>query len=233
MPINFAQALEKNDDDSFDYNPLNKAISHLIGLIKEAGGHKFRQLMIKKDPYVKYYYCCNQDSSHEIVSRSTGKRDRFRKKMFDCRSHLTFEPQLSNRRLLVILRHNYHEPNINIELSQAALDFIHSCCSTKTPAEIYRDLQSSGIQGVDQIAQHQVYYKWQQGNASSWKLDADPFTSAKMDLETNNTCQYSIYHSGNVYGLAIYIQESINTLCNRSKELAIDATYGTNNSGNS
>lgn len=67
---------------------------------------------------------------------------------------------------MVTSKHDYHEPAADIELSQVALDFINLGRSTKTPAEIYRNIQSSSILGVDQSAQHQVYYKWQQGNAS-------------------------------------------------------------------
>ncbi|KAI0991919.1 hypothetical protein K3495_g16268, partial [Podosphaera aphanis] len=43
--------------------------------------------------------------------------------------------------------------------------------------------------------------------------------------------QHSIYTSGNLRGLAIYIRGTMTTLVSKARELVIDATYGTNNSG--
>ena len=142
-----------------------------------------------------------------------------------------FLPQLPERRLIVAMNHKHHESYVKIQLSQDILDFISERCSVQSPSCIYHDLQSSGLPNVGDVAQHQVYYQWQQINASKWKHDADPFTSVSKFLGMDRRYRYAIYTHGNMRGIAIYINDSMNTLASRAKELAIDATYGTNNSG--
>jgi hypothetical protein len=151
---------------------------------------------------------------------------------FQCKSKLRLRPSLEDRTLTVILYHLHHTPYVNIHLSPAALEFISARVSAHTPSEIFRDLLASGIPGVEYAAQHQIYYQWQQANASIWRHDTDPFVSA-MRLLTDSAEKYSqtLYTSGNTRGLAIYICNSITALAAEAKELAIDATFGTNNSG--
>ena len=82
--------------------------------------------------------------------------------------------------------HKHHESYVKIRMSEEILDFISQRCAGHSPAEIYHDLQASGLREIDGVAQHQVYYQWQQVNSSKWKYDAEPFTSAYKFLITEN-----------------------------------------------
>lgn len=231
LPVSFGLSLETSSDNIIDLNPLNQAIGQLVELIHEAGGYRFRQKCIAKDPAITYYYYCSQDSSRWQRSGRLGKRDRHQMERFDCQSLLKISPELSERRLQVALSHNHHGSYVKIELSGDIRDFISKRCATHSPAEIYNELQSSDLPDVGAVAQHQIYYQWQHANASKWKYDPDPFTSASIFLASQKKYRYAVYVCGNFRGLAIYINDSMNTLASSSKELAIDATYGTNNSG--
>jgi hypothetical protein len=57
-------------------------------------------------------------------------------------------------------------------------------------------------------------------NSSKWRRDPNPLRSAKNMLRNDH-----------VRGLAFYISDAIGTLTTRAKELAMDATFGTNNAG--
>ena len=68
-------------------------------------------------------------------------------------------------------------------------------------------------------------------NSSKWRRDPDPLCSAKNLLSERPDITSSEYRVDNVRGLAFYISEAISTLTTRAKELAMDATFGTNNAG--
>jgi hypothetical protein len=55
--------------------------------------------------------------------------------------------------------------------------------------------------------------------------------SAQVLLSEHKEYTSSLYFAGNMHALAFYISESVKTLVPRAKELAIDATFGTNNMG--
>ena len=229
LPVCFGSSLEAEND----LTPLNKAISLLVDLTREAGGHRFRKLSAKKnkDEYYYYYSCC-QDSERCAKSVSSGKRDQRRMDRYNCRSNMKFQINLSGRELKLSFQHDYHTPYLDIRLSHEALEFIKSRGTGHTPAEIFRDLQSSGFPGTDLIAQHQVYYQWQCANSSIWRRDLDQFTSAiKFLCESESNYQHAVYTAGILRGLAIYIRGSMSALVSRAKELVIDATFGTNNTG--
>lgn len=155
-------------------------------------------------------------------------------KRFSCQSKLTLKIDLLNRRLNISLQHSYHIPYVDIRLSQEALEYVNSHSNGHTPAEIFRDLQSSRIPGADVIAQHQIYYQWQRANSSTWRRDADQFISAtKLLGEYESMLRHVVYFSGNLRGVAMYFNGAMSALVSKTKELVIDATYGTNSSGNS
>lgn len=130
------------------------------------------------------------------------------------------------------MHHDSHISYVSIRPTQEVLDYISSQCLKHTPAEIYQDLQDSQIPGADEVVQYQVYYQWQCANSKMWKRDNDPFVSASKFIdELGPKYQHSIYTSGNLRGLAIYIRGTMTALVSKARELVIDATYGTNNSG--
>ncbi|KAI0996137.1 hypothetical protein K3495_g12043 [Podosphaera aphanis] len=109
--------------------------------------------------------------------------------------------------------------------------FVDDRVTPQTPQEIYHHLLSSGLATADEIAEHQVYYQWRQANKSHWRRDDNPVLSAGMLPEEN----IDRYHHRSIFvanfrALRFYIRASIDALSGTG-EIAIDATYGTNNAG--
>lgn len=153
---------------------------------------------------------------------------------FHCNNLLLLEPCLERRTLSLSIYHMHHSVYFDIQLSPAALEFVSQRVSAFTPAEIYHDLQASDLprQEKQRITESQIYYQCQRENAKLWRHDDDQLKSAILLLdETSEKYGRTFYTVGNMHGLAIYILESISTLASCAKELAIDSTYGTNNTG--
>ena len=129
------------------------------------------------------------------------------------------------------LTHIYHKNYTDVQLSPMILAFISTRCFTKTPGEIYRELQSSRIDDADKVTQHQVSYQWHQKNESTRRHDSEPFVSATRFLESKREYQNFIFTVGNIRGLGIYIRGTMNVLSSKVRELAINATYRTSSPG--
>ncbi|KAI0993432.1 hypothetical protein K3495_g14752 [Podosphaera aphanis] len=85
---------------------------------------------------------------------------------------------------------------------------------------------------LENLLQQQVYHQWKQQNKRFWKHDDDQFTSSKILLEKlGDSYRCEIFHEENINALTIYINASIDVLKRTTAEVAIDATYGTNNAG--
>ena len=153
---------------------------------------------------------------------------------FECDGKIILKPSFNSRTLKLEMVHSYHAPYVNIGLTPAIQNFIDARIADLTPSMISRDLAASGLQGIESVAQHQVYYRWQQQNASHWRRDADQFLSATMLLaepSVTGFCDHEILYSGNLRALALFVRESMMTLRFVAKELAMDATFGTNHAG--
>lgn len=204
--------------------------------IRDAGKHRFRKIRhFKKSEYKYYYtYVCCQDKNKATQTVSRGKRDRRRMERYPCKSNLDLKLDLLARRLHVKLQHNYHPEYNDIRLSPEALEYVNTHCADHTPAEIFNNLQSSGISWGSKVAQHQVYYHWQRANSSIWRRDPNQFVSATNLLaKFDSKYRHAIYKAGNLRGLAFNIRGTIMALAFKAEELVIDATFGTNNSGRS
>ena len=152
-------------------------------------------------------------------------------KRFSCASYLAFIPSLLNRTLTITLQHAYHMPYKNYELSEAVLEFIRNCHRYTTPAEIFRDIQAAQIEGWESVASHQVYYQWHLGNSAKWRRHSDPVLSAQSLLSERPDIDSIYQTAANVRALTFYIKEAIDALVPHAQEMAMDATYGTNNMG--
>ncbi|KAK9342808.1 hypothetical protein V1522DRAFT_424705 [Lipomyces starkeyi] len=209
LPVGFASELPVQQDGSTDRSPLNYAINMLAEMIWRKGGFRFWHRRIKKE-YLTYVYYCSQDAERVPPSSATGQRDTQRMERFSCRSYLAFKPSLEGRTLeitcdTVIMHHTW-----TANFSQ-------------------RDLQAAQPSGWVSATPQQVYYQWQQANSSIWRRDADPLVSAQGLLSEHPGYKSSMYVAANVRGMAFYISDSISALASPTKELAIDATFGTNN----
>ena len=234
LPVGFGKKLV-GEDGKPHRRPLNDAVHELADLVWKEGGFRFRQMntFMEYGAHV-FRYCCSQNKETEPMSKSKGIRDVSRMERFDCGGKMVMRVYLASRILVLTMRHLYHRPYVNIELDQAVKDFIVSRLAESTPAQIYRDLISSGLPGVDSVTQSQVYYVWQQGNASHWRRHDDQFISAMSLLSepsASGICECALLTYGNMRGLALFVRESMSALHAEAKELAMDATFGTNNAG--
>lgn len=100
-----------------------------------------------------------------------------------------------------------------------------------SPAQIFRDLQSSGLPNARCVTQKQVFYQWQRGNVSLWRRDVCPMASASKLLMEFPSYEHQIFEIGGLRGLAIFVTPSIQELSANAQELVMDATYGTNSAG--
>ena len=227
LPVGFASL---GDEGTIDRAATVNAIRQLAEIVWKKGGFRFwhRRTNWEKREFI---YFCSQDAQRTRKSVSRGQRDTPRMERFSCHSRLVFRPSLAQRTLTVNLQHTHHTPFADHQLSEAALEFIRSQTAVSTPAEIYRDLQAAQLPGWDNVTSHQVYYQWQQLNSKIWRRHQDALKSAQILLSEHQECTSSMYFSGNTRALAFYISDSVKTLVPRVKELAMDATYGTNNMG--
>ncbi|KAI0999358.1 hypothetical protein K3495_g8838 [Podosphaera aphanis] len=151
---------------------------------------------------------------------------------YPCKSNLDLKLDLLVLRLQVKSQHNYHPEYNDIRLSPEALEYVNTHCADHIPAEIFNNLQPSGISGGSKVAQHQVYDHWQRANSSIWRRDLNQFVSStNLSAEFESKFWHAIYKAGNLRGLAFFIRGTIMALASRAEELVIDATFGTNNSG--
>jgi hypothetical protein len=217
-------------DGNYDRKPLNDAMRELAGQIWKIGGFRFSHKKTHWDKIKFIYHCC-QDADHTDTSVACGKQDKPRIERFKCQSKLILKPSLEQRTLGISMYHRHHIPYFDRQLSAEVMQFVLDWTATKTSAEIYQDLQSSKPLGWEYASPSQVYYQWQKSNSSIWRRDPDPFYSAQNLLSERTDVRTSNYRVDNVRGLAFYISDSISALAPHAKELAMDATFGTNNAG--
>ena len=199
-------------------------------LVSTESGFKFRlRRMVKAK--LKYVYFCSQNKEKIWRRPSSGKRDRVAiNKKFTCYGRLVLRLCLRSRTLNLTMYHEYHTPHVDISVSDDMNLFIAERMATSTPAEIFRDLKASSLHGANEISQKQVYYLWQKGNERLWKRDKDQITSASLLLRERGAQNVSL-HTEHLNGIAVYCEETIGRLSSCTKELSMDATYGTNNCG--
>ncbi|KAI1007157.1 hypothetical protein K3495_g1059 [Podosphaera aphanis] len=113
----------------------------------------------------------------------------------------------------VELYHTYHTPYIDIELSDEIIGFINELVATRTPAGIYQSPKDSKIPGAQSTVQHQVV------------------SATRLLEELGDKYSHEVFTTANLRALATYIHASISNLAQNTKEIAIDATFGTNNAG--
>ena len=228
LPVGFGSSLSESQAGSEHRTQLNKAINELSELIWKKGGFRFWHRRTNNGRYIFY---CSQDKDRARKTASRGLRDVPRMERFSCGGQLTFTPSFVDRTLAITLRHTHHEPYDNHELSDAVLEFIGTYKSCYQPAEIFRNIQAARPEGWKSVTLHQVYYQWHLANSKNWRRHSDSFLSAQILLSERSNVHSASYVSSNVRGLDFYDNDSIRVLSSHAKELAMDATYGTNNKG--
>ena len=229
LPVAFGTMLPMKDGNP-DRKPLGNAMKEFADLIWKIGGFRFRHRKTHWDKMKFIYYCC-QDADRADASVTQRKRDTPRMERFKCQSKLTLKPSLEQRTLGINMYHHHHIPYFDCQFSSEVMQFLLDRTATKTPAEIYQDLQGSKPPGWEHARPSQVYYQWKNSNLCIWRRDPDPFCSTQILLSERSDIRSSTYRVDNVRGLAFYISDSITMLGPHAKELAMDATFGTNNAG--
>lgn len=229
LPVSFAQSTH-NLDGTLHRASLHTAVHHIVQDLSKEGFH-FRQRRFKPKS-LRYTYHCSQDLRYALksVARPSGP-DREQMKRFSCNSLLTITVTFETRLIHLRLSHNHHAPYENHKLSPEVLDFVNENIQHCTPAKLYQNLQHAKPSGWETALRHQIHYRWQQHHSSLWRRDDDPFQSANLLLTEVEDISHAVYSHGNVQALAIFINKAMQTLASSTKELAMDATYGTNNAG--
>lgn len=162
----------------------------LTEIIWREGGFRFKHTGTNFQSCT-YGYNCSQDlvhaRSHQQIVELDKQRDGRRMQRFPCQSKLTIFPCLQDRTLSLSIRHKWHTPYEDIQLSPVMQELINSGVSTKTPSEIYREIRD--IPEGKLVTRHQVYYLWQKANAKLWQRDSDPLVSAQILLSESSDYQ--------------------------------------------
>ena len=235
LPVSFGASLESASNGTPDRRPLNEAVRNLVDLIWQAGGFRFRHRgsSTKNGAHTIKYYCCQNEQVWK-GSKRNGKRDVEQMDRFKCGGKMTIRPSIEARTLNLTIAHSHHKAYAKIQLDGEIQAYIDERITNSTPSRIYHDVKNSGLSGCERVAQYQVYYRWQQGNASNWRYHPEQFESAKLFLGERSAaahCDSKVFTSGNLRGLALFARKPMSCLRSRAKELAMDATYGTNNAG--
>lgn len=194
----------------------------------------------KSDQSIVYCYRCCQDEDHHSTNlNSQGISDVRVMERFHCQSQSVFSWSLSSRILAVTHTHEKHPPYAKSSLTPEVLAFIHDKLMLP-PAKIYQVLRaqdSASLPGKELASRYQVYRVWQNANASRWSRCENAYQSACLllhELSTADQCVFrftpAFFEYANVGCVAIYIDCLIDKIGpNHIHELAMDATYGTNN----
>lgn len=151
---------------------------------------------------------------------------------YPCESKLIIHPNLENRTLSLTLFHRHNAQYNDISLSIDVKCFIDANLWL-IPSGLKQRIRQNHTLGYEKAVPQRIYYHWQKANSSTWTLDKDPITSVNKFLVSDNLAdrfQSKVYETGDIRAIAIYINESISAL-RHAKELAMDATYGTNSFG--
>ncbi|KAI0998225.1 hypothetical protein K3495_g9970 [Podosphaera aphanis] len=232
LPVSFGPQPERSTDGTFEKADLDRAMEILLEIVWQNDGFRYRKKYTNAK-YLRYSFYCAQDIDkfgHEISTEII--RDRSQRERFACGGKLSLLPSFRDRKLSLSLCHKYHVPYEDIHLSDEIKDIIESECPTKSPSQIYQIVQEMKVTGYEVALQPQIYYLWQKANTRHWKRNDNQFESSKLLFEEKSEEFFHLEFSvANYRGLAFYINASISTLALRTKELAIDATYGTNSAG--
>lgn len=214
----------------YDRDFAQKAIQALVDIIWEQGGFRFWRRTVRQNRQsISYLYACSQDLDRTPATVQGGKRDRSSMDRFHCQSHLALKLCNESKTLILHLAHRYHAPYTSHHLSLEVLEYVQSKIAISTSSELFQDLKVARPRGWEHATSQQVYYRWQQANSALWRTDPDPLISATTLLRDHPLCTYLRCESHNVRGLAFYITDAVHHLAESTKEVALDATFGTSN----
>lgn len=74
-----------------------------------------------------------------------------------------------------------------------------------------------------------MYYEWKQANKSSWRRRDNQITSLTMLQELGNDYHCEIFRNANFRTMGKYICALIDALKSKTRQVTIDATFGTKN----
>lgn len=178
-----------------------------------------------------YTYYCAYSNSMAHTSQSKGLRDRHIREFVPCKGEFRIHFNNIRRAIYISTLHRHiHGAYVNKEMPDEVGRYIRER-PDDTPSQLYQDIRAKMLVGYEHVTQDQVYYWWSHLFSDIWKKDPDPIKSTEVLLRNNQNDYEVIVDSvkGNC-GIVFFISETIDAL-RFSSELAIDATYGTNDSG--
>lgn len=253
LPVQMGDRIDRTAKN----NSLTELIAALIEQIHAISPWRFwhERTRFKSDFYALYTYrCCQDEDHHSTNPNSQGIRDTRSMARYPCESQLLLSVSLTRRILTVYHSHTKHSAYEDTSLSPEVTAFVNERLMLP-PAKIYQLLrsdESGSIPGKDIASRYQVYGLWQNANSAKWRRAPDAYDSACILLnELYSTMQKeqtqqrengqgdrpmkfvpASFEYQNVRCVAIYLDSLIHEIGpNNIKELAMDATYGTNNKG--
>ena len=216
LPVSLGASLESASNGIPDRRPLNEAVRNLVDLVWQAGGFRFRHRgsSTKNGAHTLKYYC-SQNEQVWKGSKRNGKRDVEQMHRFKCGGKMTIRPSIEARTLNLTIAHSHHKAYAKIQLDDEIQAYIDERITNSTPSRIYHDVKNSGLSGCEHVAQYQVYYRWQQGNASNWRYHPEQFESAKLFLGERSAaahCDSKVFTFGNLRGLALFAWKPMSCL---------------------
>ena len=105
---------------------------------------------------IHYFYCC-QDESRFRKSSPAKQQHKGKIVPYPGSSSLQHKPFLVEQTLNLKMHHSHRKSYKNFILSPEKIDFINTRLTTQTKSEIYHNLLTLRIPGVDPNAQYQIY----------------------------------------------------------------------------
>ena len=205
----------------------------ISALNKDSPYHFILNNSRKTDTVATFKYFRSQDQAREKTGKVV-QRDSRRMARFPCESSLSVKIDIEAKSLEFQLSHIAHEPYKNTRsLPPSVLEYINEhCIKAKSPSDLYDDLIAQPKFRNLSFNEQQVYYHWRKANCGLWTRDKDAYISTRMLLpEYASIVEPLEFDAENVRAIGFIVEDTRKRLAVHSKEVAMDANYGTSNAG--
>ncbi|KAJ2990392.1 hypothetical protein NUW54_g8481 [Trametes sanguinea] len=214
-------------------------VAGLIGLAQ--GLHwtysKHRTLKRSRDEIAEsFWYHCAQSDQREANAKTSGSskaRDTRRMPRFPCNGWLHVTVREHSDIMQISIKHEAdHLPYVDITIPTQWKEFIEQHARSQTPGKIWQGiLAATGGRDIN-FKSSAVYYHWTKVTRKDWRLDNDPFVSARKFIEARGAdykiVLMDIKPEPGTRVLGFYIQDFMDAWATHTQELAMDSTWNTN-----
>ena len=174
----FAYPLERNleDKDTWRRNVLDSTKGLVDALLPPMAYRFWHERTVYHQGGACFTFRCSQDEKRNRTNaynernkghheRNGGQRDYAKMTRFDCHSLMSVTFSAESRAVKLKFCHDKHDCYVNEQLPREIEEYINSRLFTNTPAEIVRAMRDKETPGFDDVAEHQVYYRWSTANS--------------------------------------------------------------------